>query len=876
MRRLVPRQRARRGAAGRLRDEGEELHARSRRARTRAPMARSRSHSARPTPACSAHATARASSAARARARAESTATDCAALGGTCGERHAERASSCAGASPRSFAPQGAPEHRCDGDGARRLRSTASRIEPRARRARAASPMRRERRRPRVADRPPVAIAPWAAPPSARATSRACVQNGASAGWRLRRVRSRVRAPSGRVACTQRGHARRRDCGRYVRGCALVVLRAAPNCVRTRLGVAGCDPSGAAARPAHRPCASAAAQRALACVMQGSRPRRLRRRRRGGPRRTAPVRRGTSRRRNIGCAHPAARPPAEAHRALGSRQDVPPHRVRHAPRSRAHGARAARREAHEPGRVDAAPRDGARGHRRCTSSPALPEQMRNRLEDKLRLDGITWDSFTLKPNLSNVLRLRFRARPRSARLQAARAAPRRAPRSTVPRGRAPPADAPAARRSSATTPRPTRSSTRSTPTWSPGASTSARCSPCASEGASTRTSSRSSSQFASRIDHVDAVERIFIHLERQTPPDDFRALRLRASCRSTTTCRLRSCLHEDGRLPSESVLRVAVGARRHASLRRRRARAQLPRPRQARSPARSERSTPRRGARAWIGARARAERGGAAAHDRGVCPGTRTSRGAARRLARVARCPTTSRSWASTTRVRSRPSGPVAGAERRGVDDLDLRAERLAEAVLVLVVHDRVAEAGRDLHRHREDAEKLREARRRQRRAPSVPSRSSPCRPDSRLPDRAWRRRGSTGSPRSELSPMTTQLVFQSVGGTPPSADGVVTRVCADTSSSRGEQANALHRRHRLDLAPGWRRGETLGIGMEREAASSATSTSSGAALPKVSSIFRRPKIDFRPSTASARSLSTSPSLEPPPAIPNTGNPGAG
>ena len=38
-----------------------------------------------------------------------------------------------------------------------------------------------------------------------------------------------------------------------------------------------------------------------------------------------------------------------------------------------------------------------------------PEQMRRRLEDKLRLDGILWDSFTLKPNLQNVLRLRFRA-----------------------------------------------------------------------------------------------------------------------------------------------------------------------------------------------------------------------------------------------------------------------------------------------------------------------------------------------------------------------------------------------------------------------------------------------------------------------------------
>lgn len=38
-----------------------------------------------------------------------------------------------------------------------------------------------------------------------------------------------------------------------------------------------------------------------------------------------------------------------------------------------------------------------------------PEQMRKRLEEKLKLDGIAWDSFTLKPNLQNMLRLRFRA-----------------------------------------------------------------------------------------------------------------------------------------------------------------------------------------------------------------------------------------------------------------------------------------------------------------------------------------------------------------------------------------------------------------------------------------------------------------------------------
>src|SRR5262245_49578928 len=38
-----------------------------------------------------------------------------------------------------------------------------------------------------------------------------------------------------------------------------------------------------------------------------------------------------------------------------------------------------------------------------------PRQMRKRLEDKLRLDRVRWDELTLKPNLSNVLRLRLRA-----------------------------------------------------------------------------------------------------------------------------------------------------------------------------------------------------------------------------------------------------------------------------------------------------------------------------------------------------------------------------------------------------------------------------------------------------------------------------------
>ncbi len=50
-------------------------------------------------------------------------------------------------------------------------------------------------------------------------------------------------------------------------------------------------------------------------------------------------------------------------------------------------------------------RSGARIHIVSGS----PRQMRGRLEEKLRIDRVRWDEMTLKPNLSNILRLRFSA-----------------------------------------------------------------------------------------------------------------------------------------------------------------------------------------------------------------------------------------------------------------------------------------------------------------------------------------------------------------------------------------------------------------------------------------------------------------------------------
>jgi len=51
----------------------------------------------------------------------------------------------------------------------------------------------------------------------------------------------------------------------------------------------------------------------------------------------------------------------------------------------------------------------ALGHVHITVLSGSPEQMRPVLEAKLRLDGVQWDEFVLKPSLSNLLRLRFRA-----------------------------------------------------------------------------------------------------------------------------------------------------------------------------------------------------------------------------------------------------------------------------------------------------------------------------------------------------------------------------------------------------------------------------------------------------------------------------------
>jgi hypothetical protein len=183
-----------------------------------------------------------------------------------------------------------------------------------------------------------------------------------------------------------------------------------------------------------------------------------------------------------------------------------------------------------------------------------PEQMRKRLEDKLRLDGITWDTFTLKPNLSNVLRLRFRA----VRDQLGYKLPAllRA-RATMTLGDA---------SEGAELPREAL--------FGDDAEADAYVYSLYADVVAGRVDTRTLLEichrgrvyedvaeelvsFAARIQHVDAVERIFIHLERQTPPGDLRVYGARL-VPFYNYLQAAFVLFEDERIPADAVLRVAV------------------------------------------------------------------------------------------------------------------------------------------------------------------------------------------------------------------------------------------------------------------------------------------------------------------------------
>jgi hypothetical protein len=182
-----------------------------------------------------------------------------------------------------------------------------------------------------------------------------------------------------------------------------------------------------------------------------------------------------------------------------------------------------------------------------------PEQMRRRLEDKLRLDGVKWDSFTLKPNLTNVLRLRFRA----VRDQLGYKLPALL-------------DA----RSRVTPPAPDDPDIRHETLFGDDAEADAFVYSLYADVLAGNVSDETLlavlargrvyedvvhtvTQCLQRLTREDAVERILIHLERQTPPDDFAPYGRRA-VPFYNYLQAALVVQEDGRIPAEAVLRVAV------------------------------------------------------------------------------------------------------------------------------------------------------------------------------------------------------------------------------------------------------------------------------------------------------------------------------
>jgi hypothetical protein len=181
-----------------------------------------------------------------------------------------------------------------------------------------------------------------------------------------------------------------------------------------------------------------------------------------------------------------------------------------------------------------------------------PEQMRRRLEDKLRLDGITWDTFTLKPNLQNLLRLRFRALKDQLgyKLPALLAARAKLGVGGEPDG--------------ATT----------ETLFGDDAEADAYVYSLYADVVAGRVSEdmllrvlergrvyedvvSESMETARAVEHADVVERILIHLEQQTPPDDFRAYGQRV-VPFYNYLQAAFVLFEDRRLGADGVLRVAV------------------------------------------------------------------------------------------------------------------------------------------------------------------------------------------------------------------------------------------------------------------------------------------------------------------------------
>ncbi len=189
---------------------------------------------------------------------------------------------------------------------------------------------------------------------------------------------------------------------------------------------------------------------------------------------------------------------------------------------------------------------------RSTSSPAARSSSAPRLEQKLRLDGARWASLTLKPNLENILRLRFRALRGQLGYKLPALLLRRCELAVqrIPGGRLIPevllgddAEADAFVYSLYAD-------------VCAGAVTAGALAEVMRKGGAYEDTIADALRFAGYVEKGPVVERILIHLDRQSSPSDFRIFGPRV-VPFYNYLQAAFVLHEDGLVPAKSVLRVA-------------------------------------------------------------------------------------------------------------------------------------------------------------------------------------------------------------------------------------------------------------------------------------------------------------------------------
>jgi hypothetical protein len=181
-----------------------------------------------------------------------------------------------------------------------------------------------------------------------------------------------------------------------------------------------------------------------------------------------------------------------------------------------------------------------------------PEQLRSRIEQKLRLDGARWESLTLKPNLQNLLRLRFRALRGQLDYKLTSLLARRC-------------ELPSQRNADESLVREVLlgdDAEADAFVYSlyadvcEGNVPSSVLGEVLRRGRSYEDAIELALSLVDRVEKGPVVERILIHLERQSSPADFRVFGDRV-VPFYNYLQAAFVLHEDGRLPARAVLRVA-------------------------------------------------------------------------------------------------------------------------------------------------------------------------------------------------------------------------------------------------------------------------------------------------------------------------------